>query len=197
MIDRDDDDRPVADARVAGAPRIAAARPTSRWCPSPSEGDLPADVRGEVLLTLAWGSPNLRAGARARRALGACARHGGGPLPVRAARRPAAHLLARRERHPDRGVGARDDARLREARPRRVDPRRPTDGGSAGTSARLYGTDARLWSGSAASARPWPSARYRSACACGRFAGGRGAGGPPASRSSTRSPSWSRRPTTS
>jgi phosphoglycerate dehydrogenase-like enzyme len=39
--------------------RIADALPDADVVPIPSEGDLPADVRGEVLLTMAWGSANL------------------------------------------------------------------------------------------------------------------------------------------
>ncbi len=39
--------------------RIADALPDADVVPIASEGDLPPDVRGEVLLTNAWGSPNL------------------------------------------------------------------------------------------------------------------------------------------
>lgn len=39
--------------------RIKAALPDVDVVPIAAEGDLPPDVRGEVLLTMAWGSPNL------------------------------------------------------------------------------------------------------------------------------------------
>ena len=39
--------------------RIAEALPDVEVVPIAAEGDLPPEVRGEVLLTMAWGSPNL------------------------------------------------------------------------------------------------------------------------------------------
>ncbi len=39
--------------------RIAAEHPGVRLIPIPTRGEIPADARGEVLLTLPWGTPNL------------------------------------------------------------------------------------------------------------------------------------------
>jgi len=51
--------RVLVQIRGALARRIAEALPDVEVLPIPSEGDLPPDVAGEVLLTLPWGSPNL------------------------------------------------------------------------------------------------------------------------------------------
>ena len=40
---------------------IDASFPTARFVPIPQDGPIPDDVRGEVCLTLAWGSPNMKA----------------------------------------------------------------------------------------------------------------------------------------
>ena len=49
--------RVLVQIRGALASRVAEALPDIDVLPIPSEGDLPPDVAGEVLLTLPWGSP--------------------------------------------------------------------------------------------------------------------------------------------
>jgi phosphoglycerate dehydrogenase-like enzyme len=44
---------------VEALARVSEAVPEAELCWIPSEGELPDDARAEVLLTLAWGSPNL------------------------------------------------------------------------------------------------------------------------------------------
>jgi phosphoglycerate dehydrogenase-like enzyme len=51
--------RVLVQVRESLVRRIADALPDVEVVPIPSDGDLPPDVRGEVLLTMAWGSPNL------------------------------------------------------------------------------------------------------------------------------------------
>jgi phosphoglycerate dehydrogenase-like enzyme len=51
--------RVLVQVRESLARRIADALPDAEVIPIASDGDLPSDVRGEVLLTMAWGSPNL------------------------------------------------------------------------------------------------------------------------------------------
>jgi phosphoglycerate dehydrogenase-like enzyme len=51
--------RVLVQLREALASRVAAALPDVDVVVVPPEGDLPADLTGEVLLTLPWGSPNL------------------------------------------------------------------------------------------------------------------------------------------
>ena len=51
--------RVLVQVRESLARRIADALPDVDVVPIASEGDLPPDVRGEVLLTMAWGNPNL------------------------------------------------------------------------------------------------------------------------------------------
>ena len=49
----------LVQVRESLARRIADALPDVEVVPIAPEGDLPPDVRGDVLLTMAWGSPNL------------------------------------------------------------------------------------------------------------------------------------------
>jgi len=51
--------RLLVQVRDSLARRIAAALPDVEVVPIASEGDLPPGISGEVLLTMAWGSPNL------------------------------------------------------------------------------------------------------------------------------------------
>ena len=51
--------RILVQIREALARRIAEAVPDIEIVPIPSDGDLPPEVDGEILLTLPWGSPNL------------------------------------------------------------------------------------------------------------------------------------------
>ena len=123
---RDAAPAPRTQPPAPAAPRAGAARASRGGADAwfRSAGEPPPTTRsGEVLLTHAKGSPNLAQvvarGVRWVHAYGT----GVDGFPFHALGGRVAHLLARRERDPDRRVGARGDARRREEAARGVDPR--------------------------------------------------------------------------
>ena len=131
------------------------------------QGEPPGDAAGEVLLTHAKGSPNLAAvvarGVRWVHTYGT----GVNDFPFQALGAAPAHLLARRLRGADRGVGAGGDAGSREAPAGDVALRAAEALEHRERSAACAAARSRS-SASAASAARSRASRWPSACACAR-----------------------------